>query len=128
MGGFDVSLGRRGAIQSGGEDTEFYRRLAAAGGKIVWVPRRGYLHRIEAPKLKRSYFLNLHFHQGRMEGARNRGAASRVPPKYLWPQVTRAMGRAATQRIRRGADHSLRLEMNAAYFVGYTLGWMRDPA
>ena len=128
MGGFDVSLGRRGAIQSGGEDTDFYRRLAAAGGKIVWVPSAVIFHRIEARKLKRSYFLDLHFRQGRSEGSRKRGAASRLPPKYLWPQVARAFSRAAVQRLGRGADCSLRLEMNAAYFAGYLLGWIRDPA
>lgn len=27
-----------------------------------------------------------------------------------------------------GSDHSLRQEMNAAYFTGYILGWMRDAA
>jgi hypothetical protein len=28
--------------------------------------------------------------------------------------------------LRQGAKHSLRLEMNAAYFTGYMVGWMKD--
>jgi len=85
-------------------------------------------HRIQTPKLRRSYFLDLHFRQGRMEGVRKRGSESRLPPRYLWPQVARAYGRALSQRLRYGGDHCLRLEMNAAYFTGYVVGWMRDQA
>jgi glycosyltransferase involved in cell wall biosynthesis len=124
-GSFDVNLGRRGSIQSGGEDTELYRRLVSQGKTILWAPKAVIHHRIEPWKLRRRYFLDLHFHQGRMEGARKRGTLSRLPPKYLWPQVARAYGRALSQRLRMGSDHSLRLEMNAAYFTGYILGWVR---
>jgi glycosyltransferase involved in cell wall biosynthesis len=125
IGLFDSELGRRGTANIGGEDTEIYRRLLATGCKVFWIPDSVIYHRIESVKLRRRYFLDLHFHQGRMEGARKRGTLSRLPPKYLWPQVARAYGRALSQRLRMGSDHSLRLEMNAAYFTGYILGWVR---
>ncbi len=126
VGGFDIQLGRKGNANNGGEDTEFYRRLCDAGRRIRWVPEAVIQHRIEAGKLRRGYFLDLHYRQGRAEGARSRGGAPRLPPKYLLPQIARAYGRALGKRLRDGADQSLRLEMNAAYFTGYALGWMRD--
>lgn len=127
-GGFDGNLGRRGNIQSGGEDTELYQRLISLKKTVRWAPKAIIHHRIEPWKLRRTYFLQLHFRQGRMEGARKRGAASRIPPLYLIPQLARAYGRAFMQRFKQGAHHSLRQEMNAAYFVGYFWGWLRDPA
>lgn len=126
LGGFDVNLGRRGGAQTGGEDTDMYRRMLTHGCRILWAPDALIYHRIEKWKLRKSYFLDLHYRQGRMEGARKRGANSRVPPAYLWPQVARAYLKAFGERLRKGSDHSLRLEMNAAYFTGYVMGWIRD--
>ena len=128
VGAFDATLGRKGTDNIGGEEVDFYRRLLEAGFKVWWTPEAAIHHRIQADKLDRRYFLDLHYRQGRMEGARKRGAGSRIPPLYVYPQVARAYGRALTLRVRRGKDFSLRLEMNAAYFTGYILGWMRDPA
>ncbi len=127
-GDFDTTLGRKGSANTGGEDTEFYRRLLQADCKIRWVPDAVIHHRIESGKLKRNYFLDLHFRQGRMEGARKRAGASRIPPRYLIPQLGRAFGHALKHRLKAGADRSLRQEMNAAYFTGYVLGWIRDKA
>ena len=128
IGNFDTQLGRKGSVNVGGEDTEIYARLLAAGCSVRWVPDAVIQHRIQTPKLHRTYFLDLHYRQGRKEGARKRGNASRIPPKYLWPQVARAYGRAIRKRLSSGSDTSLRLEMNAAYFAGFLVGWARDPA
>jgi hypothetical protein len=63
-----------------------------------------------------------------MEGARKRGHFSRLPPGYLVPQLLRAYGRALAMRFKQGSAYSLRLEMNAAYFTGYVVGWIKDTA
>lgn len=126
IGNFDARLGRQGTANIGGEDTEIYRRLLEHDCRVRWVPEAIIQHRIQTPKLRRGYFLDLHFRQGRMEGVRQRGTHGRIPPMYVWPQVARAFGRAFRQRISQGANHSLRLEMNAAYFSGYVFGWIRD--
>lgn len=123
IGTFDSDLGRRGGDNTGGEDTEIYRRMIFAGMKVRWVPGAVIFHRIEALKLRKSYFLDLHYRQGRMEGHRRRGAASRLPPLYLFPQLWRAFSAAVERRLHQGGDQSLRLEMNVAYFVGFILGW-----
>lgn len=124
VGEFDPELGRKGAVNAGGEDTEFYRRLIVAGHKVRWVPDAVIGHRIRVDKLRRRYFLDLHYRQGRIEGARKRGTGSRLPPRYLIPQLGRAVGRALGQRWKHGGDASLRREMNVVYFLGYILGWM----
>jgi glycosyltransferase involved in cell wall biosynthesis len=128
VGGFDPQLGRQGRVNIGGEEIDFYRRLLAGGHAVWWTPEAVIHHRIQAGKLSRRYFLDLHFRQGWTDALRDRGTRSRRPPTYLWPQLARAFGRALRQRLSAGADRSLRLEMNAAYFVGYVKGWAKARA
>lgn len=123
IGAFNATLGRKGNVNTGGEDVEIYRRMIASGCKVWWVPDAVIYHRIQADKLRRSYFLDLHFRQGRTEGIHRRGGDSRIPPAYLLPQLWRAIEAALSERIRRGSRASLRKEMNVAYFWGYILGW-----
>lgn len=123
VGGFDATLGRKGSDNTGGEEVDFYRRLLSAGYKVWWTPEAVIYHRIQAIKLSRRYFLDLHFCQGRMEGCRQRGTASRVPPLYLVPQLWRAIHAAVERRLQQGSDHSLRLDMNVVYFMGFILSW-----
>ena len=123
IGTFDAGLGRKGSDNTGGEDTEMYRRMISCGCNVWWVPDAVICHRIQARKLRRSYFLDLHFRQGLMEGMRKRGAASRIPPPYLVPQLWRALKAALSVRLSRGPDAALRKQMNVAYFLGYLYGW-----
>jgi hypothetical protein len=78
-------------------------------------------------KLKRSYFLDLHYRQGRMEGVRRRGEGSRIPPRYLIPQLGRALHALLRQWATEGRKATVRKEMNVAYFVGHILGWAFGP-
>lgn len=123
VGPFDADLGRKGQVNAGGEDTDFYRRLLDHDQRIYWVPGAIINHRIRADKLRRSYFLNLHYHQGLAMGARKRANSSKFPPKYLFGQLARSLKTTFQQRFSNGKDHSLRAEMNTAYFTGYILGW-----
>ncbi len=123
IGEFDSMLGRKGTDNTGGEEVDFYRRLLSAGFRVWWTPHAVIHHRIEADKLNRRYFLDLHYRQGRMEGSRRRGGGSRLPPKYLFPQVARAARAVLQQWFAGGLDSAVRKEMNVTYFVGYILGW-----
>jgi glycosyltransferase involved in cell wall biosynthesis len=124
LGGFDTLLGRRGSQNSGGEDSDLYRRLIAAGHHVRWCRDAVIYHRISAKKMRRGYFWELHYRMGKAEGARKRSTGSRRPPAYLFGQLLRASRRAIWQIIRKGPNKSLRQEMNAAYFLGYVLGWV----
>jgi glycosyltransferase involved in cell wall biosynthesis len=123
VGAFDAALGRKGADNTGGEEVDFYRRLLAGGFRVWWTPEAVIFHRIQSVKLKRSYFLDLHYRQGRMEAIRKRGSASRLPPKYLLPQLWRALCAWLQEWRTHGRDATVRKEMNVVYFVGYLSGW-----
>jgi GT2 family glycosyltransferase len=124
VGEFDSGLGRKGRVNAGGEDTEFYRRMISCDRSVRWVPDAIIYHRIRADKLRRGYFLELHFRQGLAEGVRKRGNNSRLPPKYLFGQLARSVTTALKSRFSKGRNHSLRKEMNAVYFLGYIQGWL----
>jgi glycosyltransferase involved in cell wall biosynthesis len=123
IGAFDPDLGRKGTDNTGGEEVDFYRRLRAGGFNAWWTPEAVIFHRIQTAKLKRAYFLDLHYRQGRMEGIRRRGGASRIPPKYVVPQLWRALRAVLEQWGRQGRNATVRKEMNVAYFIGYLSGW-----
>lgn len=123
LGGFDSMLGRKGADNTGGEEVDFYRRLLDAGFKVWWTPEAVIYHRIQAVKLNKRYFHDLHYRMGRMEAIRKRGTGSRVPPRYLLGQLWRAMVAVRAQRRHEGRDATVRKEMNVAYFYGQIQGW-----
>lgn len=123
MGRFAHTRGRMGHENNGGEDVDFYRRLLAAGFKVWWTPAALIRHRIQAVKLNRGYFLDLHYRLGRTEAIRKRGAGSRLPPRYFFGQLLRACV-AVWRDFRAGRRNAtLRREMNVAYFLGRIIGW-----
>ena len=79
VGIFNAMLGRKGTDNTGGEEVDLYRRLLAGGFQVWWTPEAVIYHRIQAAKLKRTYFLDLHYRMGRMEAIRERGMHSRLP-------------------------------------------------
>lgn len=124
IGNFDSRLGRTGTINIGGEDTEIYARLIANGCHVRWVPEAVICHRIETGKLRRRYFLDLHFHYGRTEGSQARNARKRIPPAYLMLHLIRACRKSVAQRRQVGFHMAVRQDMNVAYFCGYICGWI----
>ena len=127
VGNFDAMLGRKGADNTGGEEVDFYRRLLDAGFSVWWTPEATIHHRIQAAKLERGYFHDLHYRMGRMEAIRKRGMGSRLPPPYLFGQLTRAVGAVISLWRQSGRDATLRKEMNVAYFLGQIQGWAFGP-
>lgn len=127
IGLFDATLGRKGSDNTGGEEVDFYRRLLHGGYKVWWTPEAVIYHRIQAAKLERSYFVDLHYRMGRMEAIRKRGAGSRLPPLYLYGQLLRAIKAAWVVRRQSGRDATLRKQMNVAYFLGQIRGWALGP-
>lgn len=125
IGLFDAALGRRGKENNGGEDVDFYRRIVRGGLKVWWTPKAVIHHRIQAEKLNRRYFHDLHYRQGRMEAIRRRGAGSRLPPIYLFGQLMRAFSAVWREFRRSGRNATVRQEMNVAYFLGQIVGWSR---
>lgn len=127
VGGFDTMLGRKGRDNTGGEEVDFYRRVLAAGLVVWWTPQAIIYHRIQAAKLRRSYFLDLHYKQGRAEAILRREQGSRVPPAYVFGQLFRAANAAWSLYRASGRNATLRKEMNVAYFLGQIMGWAFGP-
>jgi glucosyl-dolichyl phosphate glucuronosyltransferase len=64
LGGFHVGLDRiAGSLVSNG-DTEFFRRLRAAGGALRYEPAAHVLHCVPAERLTIAYFTRRHYAQG----------------------------------------------------------------
>jgi glucosyl-dolichyl phosphate glucuronosyltransferase len=66
-GGFRTDLGRAGASMLSNEDTEFGRRLFAAGRQLRYEPGAITYHPVEETRLRREYFLNWWFNKGRSD-------------------------------------------------------------
>jgi glycosyltransferase involved in cell wall biosynthesis len=66
-GGFRTDLGRTGKSMISNEDTEFGRRLMAAGLRLRYEPSALAYHPVEEIRLKKEYFLNWWFNKGRSD-------------------------------------------------------------
>lgn len=71
-GAFDPSLGRTGRRLIGGEETDFFNRLARSGEPFYYVPQAIIFHHIAPDKLTRDYFTRLSYAIGVSEQIRTR--------------------------------------------------------
>jgi glycosyltransferase involved in cell wall biosynthesis len=66
-GGFRTDLGRSGKSMISNEDTEFGRRVMAAGLRLRYEPSAFTYHPVEEGRLKKQYFLDWWFSKGRSD-------------------------------------------------------------
>jgi glucosyl-dolichyl phosphate glucuronosyltransferase len=67
LGLFRTDLGRTGKNLISNEDTEFGRRMLAAGMRLRYEPSALTYHPVEAHRLKKSYFLHWWFNKGKSD-------------------------------------------------------------
>jgi glucosyl-dolichyl phosphate glucuronosyltransferase len=109
FGGFRTDLGPRGGgpgrVGGGSEDTEFCRRVIAAGERVLYVPRMVVEHPVEASRATQRYFLKWYFNHGRtsIRGARANGAGT---PAVAY-RLRRLASSAYRWTIARNADERL---------------------
>jgi GT2 family glycosyltransferase len=70
IGRFDTSLGRTGKQLIGGEESDLFERIEAAGMACYYVPRAVMYHIIPESKLTLDYFSRLAFNTGLSERRR----------------------------------------------------------
>ena len=99
---FDSDQGRKGRVNAGGQDTDFYRRLVSNGYKVRWLPDAIIFHRILADRLHRKCFLSLHYNLCWIEGERKRGRLRQILPKCLFGQLLNADATTLGQWLRNG--------------------------
>jgi len=132
VGDFDPDLGRKGVGASAdelfkGEETEYFRQLAARGGSIWYTPGAVVKHRILPYQLKRRFFLTIHYNEGYQSLALEppyQGRKFLGAPLFLYAQTLRAVGRYGWKTLANGPDHSMRQLMTVAYFVGRIRAFM----
>lgn len=67
LGGFRTDLGRAGTNMISNEDTEFGRRVIAAGMRLCYEPAALTYHPVETNRLQKEYFLTWWFNKGRSD-------------------------------------------------------------
>lgn len=122
---FDARYNRSGEGVGGGEDAMMFRALVARGARLRYRPDMAILHGVERWKLRRAYFLRLHYLAGRRAG---RHALPDYPrtlfgmPPFLLGQAARHVGRALALQVA-GRPGALRQAMNAAHALGCVTGY-----
>lgn len=124
---FDKRYDRIGKAIGGGEDAIMLRTLLDRGTRVRYRPEMAVVHTVETWRLRRRYFLNLHYRSGLRSGQ------FRLPdypstvlgiPPFLLVQCFSQARRTAVLYLtgRRGA---LRQAMNAAHAWGCIVGYRK---
>lgn len=121
IGLFDTERGRRGAVLASGEDGELFERILAAGLKAVFLGQSRVHHKVEAFRTTKRYL-----RRWRMQTSRNLATRCGMPggrrlfqvPLYLYPQLLRALTRAAVGKLTQPADEAFNRELVACHFLG----------
>lgn len=124
---FDPRYNRVGADVGGGEDGIMFRTLLDRGTRIRYRPDMKVLHAVDDWKLRRSYFLKLHYRAGVRCGRYQLPTYARtlfdVPP-FLVSQLVRQFSRAIGMQLMQRPG-SLRQAMNATNALGCLVGYRR---
>jgi glycosyltransferase involved in cell wall biosynthesis len=132
IGLFDPKLGRKGEGRRRGElfkgaETDYFHRLAAAGGaRIYYEPRAIVYHRVQPHQLEQRYFLTIHFNAGFQRALYDTREFRRRAfgvPLFLYPQLTRAVAKYLGMLVSRGPNEAFRQLMTVGHFLGTMAGY-----
>lgn len=120
---FDARYNRQGKI-GGGEDAVMFRCMLQQGMRMYYVPDMMVEHFVEAWRLKRSYFLKLHYIAGRQAGYYEEIDYPRsfcgIAP-FMLTQTLRHLARAGGMYLSLN-PLALRQAMNASHALGQITG------
>lgn len=122
---FDKRYNREGSGMGGGEDAILFRTLLARGTKIRYRPDMAVWHFIEPWRLKRSYFLKLHYRAGLRVGRHELPAYPRILfgiPPFLVTQCVQQSLKVLGMYLT-GQPGALRQAMNATHAMGCLVGF-----
>ncbi len=131
VGLFDTCRGRKGTTLASGEDGEMFERILNAGLKVIFLGNARVHHKVEAFRLKKSYFL-----RWRMQTSKNLAISQGVPgerricniPLYLLPQLARACLRALAAKVTKPKDEAFYQYMIVFHFIGLMAGLWQTKA
>ena len=133
IGMFNPNLGRKGEGRKRGElfkgaETDYFHRLAAAGGRIFYTPDAVVYHQILPFQLTKGYFRTIHFNAGYQRALYGGDAYSRNLlgiPLFLYRKLAENLWRYLVQLVSNGPDRAFRQQMTLAHFMGTMLGHSR---
>lgn len=122
---FDKRFDRKGKTIGGGEDVMMFHQLLKSKHKIRYRPDMAILHAIEAWRLKKAYFIKIHYLAG-FRGALNDFAEYKrtifgIPP-FLLTQCLKQTQKWIIQLLQTG--YGLRQAMNISYTAGQIIGYL----
>jgi glycosyltransferase involved in cell wall biosynthesis len=124
---FDTRYNRAGAGIGGGSDGILFRQLVETRARLRYRPEMVIRHHVGREKLRRRYFLRLHFTSGIRHGAYQLPDYPRhvlgVPP-FLVLQAMRQAGKTLKLLVRRD-PYALRQAMNLTFDLGCMVGCHR---
>ena len=124
---FDNRYSRVGKGVGGGEDVMMFESLLAQGRRIGYRPEMRVEHFVEAWRLRRKYFLKVHYSSGVRAGLYATDVSGRTVlgvPLFLLPQAVRQGWRVAARASTHGGSR-LRQGMNFSYACGQIVGTFR---
>ena len=135
IGLFDTKLGRKGAGRKRSElfkgaETDYFHRLAHAGGQIFYTPDAVVYHQVQPFQLKKRYFRTIHFNAGYQKAFFDHATYRRTfigVPLFLYMQFARNVWLYLSQALAGGLNQAFRQQMTAGHFAGMILGYMQRP-
>lgn len=122
---FDSRYNREGADIGGGEDAAMFRALLSKGARIRYRPDMAVDHFVEPWRLKRGYFLRLHYKAGLRNGKYRLQHYARTVfgmPPFLVMSFLRQCLKTLPYYLT-GRPRALRQAMNAAHALGTLIGY-----
>lgn len=127
---FDKRYDRVGNVTGGGSDAIMFRTLLERGVRIRYRPDMTVLHAVETWRLRRRYFLHLHYRGGLRRGQYQLpdypNKVLGVPP-FMVAQLLRHGAKAAAMALARQPG-ALRQAMNVTHAWGSLVGYARRRA
>lgn len=124
---FDARYNRAGEGIGGGEDAAMLRALLAQGAKIRYRPDMAVWHAVDGWKLKRGYFIRLHYHAGIRFGQFSLPDFPRtvlgVPPFLVTQFLTHSLKSLVLLLTRKPGQ--VRQLMNTAHSLGSIFGYRK---
>ncbi|MDD5578641.1 MAG: glycosyltransferase [Methylobacter sp.] len=125
---FDLRYNRAGKGVGGGEDVIMFEELLKRNLPVYYQPKMATLHSVDTWKLKRRYFINLHFISGIKYGQYEiedfKWSILGIPPFMLIHFIRHTL--LAAFMFIRGQSGSIRQAMNASHSLGSILGKYRS--
>ncbi len=131
IGNFNTNMGRKGEGRKKnelfkGEETDFFHRLANAGGSFYYQPKALVMHKILPHQLKKRFFLTLHTNAGILQAKNDHTRHNRRLagiPLFVFPQFFRSIKNYIVLFLEKGPDYAFRQQMNIYYFWGMLQGY-----